>query len=434
MRTVGVGIVGYGTVGQATAEIITANAEEIRKRSGVSLRVTSVCRRSPLSSEAVPGTVRVTDEWREVVQADDVDILVETIGGTDVAYRAVRACLERGKPVVTANKNLVARHGDEIFALAAKKNLPIGFEATVAGGVPILSAIAEETAGDRLLAVYGILNGTVNYILTRMESENLDFGAALAAAQQAGYAEADPALDIDGIDARDKLCILARLAFGGRLAPEAISVTGVRQVEAEDIHYARRLEGTIRLVAAAEKTEQGVELSVRPWLVDRRSMLAKVEGVNNAVFLVGEKIGTQMFYGRGAGGDATGAAVVADIVDIARSLAAGTLAARKVPGFLDQHDLRISQTPTPVGWYLRLTVLDRPGILARVAEVIAREGINVEAVIQERSPKDRRSFVITVEPVSEPVMRRALAEIDRFDFMLEPVLPMRVEQSLVKNA
>ena len=434
MKTIGVGIIGYGTVGRATAEIINGNADEIRQRSGVSLRVTLVCRRSPLAAEAVPAYAHVTDDWREVVQSPEVDILVETIGGTDVAYDAVRACLKRGRPVVTANKNLVARHGDEIFALAREMNLPIGFEATVAGGVPILSAIAEETAGDRLLAVYGILNGTVNYILTRMESENLEFGAALAAAQQAGYAEADPAFDIDGIDARDKLCILARLAFGGRLAPEAISVTGVRKVEAVDIHYAHRLEGTIRLVAAAEKTEQGVELSVRPWLVDRRSMLAKVEGVNNAVFLVGEKIGTQMFYGRGAGGDATGAAVVADLVDIARSLAAGTLTSRKVPGFLDRHDLRVSQTPAPVGWYLRLTVQDRPGILARVAEVIAREGINVEAVIQERSPKHRLSFVITVEPVSETVVRRALAEIDRFDFMLEPVLAMRVEQSLIKNA
>ena len=434
MRTIGIGIIGYGTVGRGTAEIIAANSEDIRQRSGVSLRVTSVCRRSPVAAEAVPTNVRITDDWRQVVQSDDVDIVVETIGGTDVAYQAVRAGLERGKPVVTANKNLVARHGDDLFALAREKNLPIGFEATVAGGVPILSAIAEETAGDRLLAVYGILNGTVNYILTRMESENLEFGTALAAAQQGGYAEADPALDIDGIDARDKLCILARLAFGGRLAPESISVTGIRKVEAVDIHYARRLEGTIRLVAAAEKTAEGVELSVRPWLVDRRSMLAKVEGVNNAVFLVGEKIGTQMFYGRGAGADATGAAVVADIVDIARSLAAGTPAARKVPGFLDPHELRVSQAPAPVGWYLRLTVMDRPGILARVAEVVAREGINIEAVIQERSPKHRLSFVITVEPVSETVMCRALAAINAFDFMLEPVLLMRVEQSLVKNA
>ncbi len=433
MKTIGVGIIGYGTVGRGTAEIIAANAEEIRRRSGVSLRIACVCRRTPLATDAVPPNVRITDDWRQVVQGDDVDILVETIGGTEIAYQTVRAALERGRPVVTANKNLVARHGDDIFALAREKNLPIGFEATVAGGVPILSAIAEETAGDRLLAVYGILNGTVNYILTRMEGENLEFSVALAEAQKGGYAEADPALDIDGIDARDKLCILARLAFGGRLAPESISVTGVRKVEAVDIHYARRLEGIIRLVAAAEKTEQGVELSVRPWLVDRRSMLAKVEGVNNAVFLVGEKLGTQMFYGRGAGADATGAAVVADLVDIARSLTTGTLAARKVPGFLDQQDLPVSQMPAPVGWYMRLTVKDRPGILARVAEVIAREGMNVEAVIQERSPKDRLSFVITVEPVSETVMRRALAGIDRFDFMLEPVLLMRVEQSLVRN-
>jgi homoserine dehydrogenase len=247
-------------------------------------------------------------------------------------------------------------------------------------------------------------------------------------AQKAGYAEADPTFDIDGLDARDKLCILARMAFGGRLNVSKIPTYGIRQVRAIDVHSANRLDSTIRLVGLAETTERGIELSVRPWMVDRRSMLAKVDGVNNAVFLVGDKIGTQMFYGRGAGGDATGAAVVSDLIEIARDLAAGRMSAKKVSGFLDSRDLEISENPRPVSWYLRLTVKDQRGIVARVAEVIARHDINIDSLEQEpHLPKDRVSFVITVEPVSEPTIRAAVDVINAFEFMIEPILLLRVE-------
>ena len=340
----------------------------------------------------------------------------------------MRAALEKGKPVVTANKNLLAEHGDELFSLAASRNLPIGFEASVAGGIPILRVIHESTAGDRLRAVHGILNGTANYILTQMESRAIEFDQALQEAQAAGYAEADPSLDIDGFDARDKLCILARMAFGGRLKVSDIPTYGIRQVRAIDIHSAHRLDSTIRLVGSAEQTEAGLEVSVRPWLVGCRSMLAKVEGVNNAVFLLGDKIGMQMFYGRGAGGDATGAAVVSDLIEIARDLAAGQLSAKKVSGFLDSHDVGICPKPRPVSWYLRLTVKDQRGIVARVAEVIAHRDINIDSLEQEpHLPKERLSFVITVEPVSEPIIQRAVGAINAFEFMLEPVLLLRVE-------
>jgi homoserine dehydrogenase len=261
-----------------------------------------------------------------------------------------------------------------------------------------------------------------------MESRGIEFDQALAEAQKAGYAEADPAFDIDGQDARDKLCILARMAFGGRLNVSQIPTYGIRHVRAVDIHSANRLESAIRLVGSAEQTDNGLEVAVRPWLVGRRSMLAKVEGVNNAVFLVGDKIGTQMFYGRGAGGDATGAAVVSDLIEIARDLAAGQLNAKKVSGFLDSHDLEICQNPRPVSWYLRLTVKDQRGIVARVAEVIARQNINIDSLEQEpHLPKERLSFVITVEPVSEPAIRRAVDAINSFDFMVEPVLLLRIE-------
>jgi len=428
MNRVRVGIAGFGTVGRATAAIISAHADLIAQRSGVRLVVTSVCRRSSVKTEDIPVGARAVSDWNELVSADDVDVVVETMGGTDEARQLMLASLNQGKPVVTANKNLVATHGDELFALAAARNLPIGFEASVAGGIPILRVIHESTAGDRLRAVHGILNGTSNYILTQMESRGIEFDVALHEAQQAGYAEADPSFDIDGLDARDKLCILARMAFGGRLDVSRIPTYGIRRVRAIDVHSANRLDSTIRLVGSAESTQSGTEISVRPWMVNRHSMLAKVEGVNNAVFLVGDKIGTQMFYGRGAGGDATGAAVVSDLIEIARDLAAGQISAKKISGFLDSHELAISQTPRPVSWYLRLTVKDQRGIVARVAEVIAQHDINIDSLEQQpHLPKDRVSFVITVEPVSEPTIRAAVDAINAFEFMVERVLLLRVE-------
>ena len=428
MKRVRVGIAGFGTVGQATAEIILRHADLIERRSGVRLDVTAVCRRSGVPADRIPAGAKVTSDWKQLVQSGDVDVVVETMGGTGDALELLRSALTRGKPVVTANKNLLAEHGDELFALAAAKNLPIGFEASVAGGIPILRVIHESTAGDQLRAVHGILNGTANYILTEMESRAIEFDEALAEAQKAGYAEADPSFDIDGLDARDKLCILARMSFGGRLSVSRIPTYGIRQIRAIDIHSANRLDSTIRLVGSAEQTDGGLEVSVRPWMVERRSMLAKVEGVNNAVFLVGDNIGTQMFYGRGAGGGATGTAVVSDLVEIARDLAAGQVNAKRVSGFADAGELKICDTPRPASWYLRLTVKDQRGIVARVAEVIAQEDINIESLEQEpHMPKDRLSFVITVQPVSEPTIKRAIDVINAFDFMVEPVLLLRME-------
>src|SRR5271169_5260553 len=383
MKHVRVGIVGFGTVGRATADIITKHAPLIQKRSGVHLTVTAVCRRQPIKPEDAPEKARITTGWKELLTSEDVDVIVETMGGVDHSLQLLRGALEHGKPVVTANKKLLAEHGDELFALAVSHSLPIGFEASVAGGIPILRVIQESTAGDRLRALHGILNGTSNYILTQMEARGIDFDEALAEAQKAGYAEADPTFDIDGLDARDKLCILARMAFGGRLKVSMIPTYGIRQVRAIDVHSANRLDSTIRLVGSAENGGSGIEISVRPWMVSRRSMLAKVEGVNNAVFLVGDKIGTQMFYGRGAGGDATGSAVVSDLIEIARDLTAGQMSAKKISGFLDSRDLEISQNPRPVSWYLRLTVKDQRGIVARVAEVIAHHDINIDSLEQE---------------------------------------------------
>ncbi|HKW74813.1 MAG TPA: homoserine dehydrogenase [Terriglobales bacterium] len=418
-----VGIVGYGTVGRATAEILSTNAEEIARRTGVSVLVTRICRKNPQPSESGVNSLPVTRNWRDVVFTDDVDIVVEAVGGTDVALQVLRAALENGKAVVTANKALLAQHGEELFALAKQKNLPVGIEASVAGGVPVIRAISEALAADRIQAIYGIVNGTSNYILTQMELHGIEFAEALQQAQKAGYAEADPSLDIDGLDARDKIAILVRIAFGLAVNVSEIPVTGIRQVTAMDFHYAHRLNSTIRLVASAERTDGGVHIAVQPWLEPRDSMLAKVDGANNAIFIAGERVGTQMLYGRGAGGSATGTAVLSDVLQIAQQMARGGVSATGLAGFHNGKRVPLLPRPHAVSWFLRLTVQDRPGILARTAEAIARCGINIDSVIQEpHMPKDNLSFVITLEPVCEKTAREAVQAINQFEFMKQPVL------------
>jgi homoserine dehydrogenase len=428
MKAVRIGIVGFGAVGRATASIISQNAGLIEQRSHVRLEVTAICRRSGVKPQDIPEGARLVSDWRELVAAPDVDIVVEVMGGTDQSLQLVRAALEAGKPVVTANKNLLAEHGDVVFALAATRNLPIGFEASVASSIPIVRVIHESTTGDRLSAVYGIMNGTANYILTQMEDRGIEFDKALKEAQEKGYAEADPSLDIDGVDSRDKLCILARMAFGGRVNISRIPTFGVRQVRAADLRAVNRLDSTIRLIGSAENTALGVEVSVRPWMVSRHSMLARVRGVNNAIFLSGTKVGTQMFYGHGAGGDATGAVVVSDLIEIGRDLLQGHLRARNVIGFVDSPELKICENPRPVRWYLGLNVKDQRGVVARVAEVIARYDIHLESLGQEpRMSDDELSLSITLEPVSEPVIRRAVDEINALEFMVKPLLLLRIE-------
>ena len=421
-----VGIVGYGTVGRATAEILLSHAEEIRQRTGgVSIVVTRIARKQPRAAETGVNGVAVVSDWQQVVTAPDVDIVVEAMGGTTVARDVVRTSLENGKAVVTANKALIALHGDDLFALAQEKNLPIGIEATVAGGVPVVRAISEALAADRIHAVYGIVNGTCNYILTQMEQHGIEFAHALEQAQAAGYAEADSSLDIDGLDARDKIAILARIAFGRAVRAAEIPVTGIRQITSTDFHYAHRLNSTIRLVASAERVGEGVHIAVQPWLEPRDSMLAKAAGANNAIFIAGEKVGTQMLYGRGAGGGATGTAVLSDVLQIARQIARGQAATSVIAGFSDAPPVRPTPRLSPVSWFLRLTVADQPGILARTAEAIAREGINIDSVIQEPNmPKDRLSFVITLEPTQETTVQRAVEIINHFEFMKAPVLLM----------
>ena len=293
MKTVRIGIVGFGVVGRATANIVADNAGLIERRSGVKLQITAVCRRNAVCPDLLRGAQYFSD-WRALIRSRDVDIVVEVMGGTDQSLQVVRAALTEGKPVVTANKNLLAEHGDDLFALAETRNLPINFEGAVASSIPIVRVIHDASAGDQLQELHGIMNGTANYILTQMESRGVEFDEALHEAQKAGYAEADPSLDIDGIDSRDKLCILARMAFGGRLNISRVATHGIRQIRAVHIRGVNRHEGTVRLIGSAEKTEAGVEVSVQPWMISRQSLLARVLGVHNAIFFTGEKVGTQI--------------------------------------------------------------------------------------------------------------------------------------------
>jgi homoserine dehydrogenase len=423
MKDVRIGIVGYGTVGRGTAEAIAANSDEIAARTGARLRVTAVSRRTPM---AAPDGARAFTDWKELVASSDVDIVVETIGGTTVALDIVRRALELGKPVVTANKNLMANHGEAIFSLALAKNLPVGIEASVAGGVPIIRVLAEAISGDRLKALRGILNGTSNYILTRMEHDGLGFDQALKLAQEAGYAEADPTMDVDGIDARDKLCILARLAFRYQAAPAEIPTVGIRRVSAVDIRYAHSLNARIRLLASAQIHQDDLSLSVRPWVVSRQLILSSVEGANNAVLIEGERAGTQMLYGPGAGGGPTGVAVLSDLMQIAADFAHGRLAFREAVA-VNNRPLHLGPMRRPVPWYLRLTVKDEPGIIARVADAIAHHKGNIDSVLQDPGMKKTPlSFVITLEPSLEPAIADAVRAIDAMPFMAEPAhcMPM----------
>jgi len=426
-RVIRVGIIGFGTVGTALAGIVASHAVEIERRCGLKLVIGAVCCRGAIPPERVPAGAMAGGDWRALAASPQLDVIVETVGGTGVAREIVAAALSAGKPVVTANKALIAACGDELYALAAACGVPLGIEAAVAGGVPVIRAISEGTAGDRLLSVHGILNGTANFILTQMEREAAEFEAALAEAQRLGYAELDPARDIDGLDARDKIAILARLAFGGSVAVQAIPTAGIRELRAIDLVYARQLRCSIRLVAAAEKVDGAISLSVRPWLVRRDSMLARVEGINNAVFLEGEQTGTQMFYGRGAGGGATAIAVLADLIEIANDLRAGTLAHKKMQGFAEDVPLPLCAVPPAVPWYLRLVINDRPGVLAQIATLLAQRSINIDFVLQQPGlDKHHLPFVITVEPVSEPEMRRAAADLDASHLLLAPVVLLRM--------
>lgn len=434
MQDVKVGVIGLGNVGSGTLTILAENGEQIASKLGFRLRVTAVCSRSAAEKRipAALGTVARYTDWRDVVSSPDVDIVAELVGGTGAAREIVEAAIAAGKSVVTANKELMALEGAGIWDRAIQSGINLAMEASVAGGIPIHAVLREGISGDRITALYGILNGTSNFILTEIEKRGSDFADVLAEAQRLGYAEADPSADIDGFDARSKLALLAALAFGERITPSDIYTEGIRRISPVDFQYAHKLGHTIRLVCAARATREGLLLSVRPALIPLSTILASVQGAYNAVWVRGHYGADTFYYGRGAGPHPTGVAVVSDLMRVAREIRSGS------PGRVSPfaHEELAEYKPIPItlqtrAWYLRFRVKDRPGIIAALAGILAEKRVSLDAVLQLPSEtKTDLPFVITLEPTNEASVREALEKMSALDFLTEPPLALPMETAL----
>jgi len=431
---VNIGVAGLGNVGAGTLSVLTGNATQIALKLGFDLRVKAICSRSVHSLDLpfpLDGVARVSD-WRELVAHPEIDIVAELIGGTETAYDVIESAIRNRKSVVTANKELMALRGAEIWDRAIAAGINLAMEASVAGGIPIHAVLREGISGDRVTSLYGILNGTSNFILTAIEKSGAAFADVLAEAQHLGYAEADPSADIDGYDARSKLAILAALAFGEKITPSDIFTDGIRLIEPIDFSYARHLDHTIRLLCTARQTNAGLILSVRPSLIPSSTILAGVQGAYNAVWVRGHFGEDTFYYGRGAGPHPTGVAVVSDLMRVAREIRCGS--PNRVSPFA--HPRLGEYKPISVelqksAYYLRFRVKDRPGIIAALSAILAAKQISLDAVIQLPSEdKENLPFVITVEPTSELAIRDAVKEMQRLEFMAEPPLALPMEKPL----
>jgi len=434
MNPVNIGIIGLGNVGSGTLDILEENARDIALKLGFPLHVCGLCSRG-IAGKTFPSSfdsALKTSNWREVVDLPDVHIVVELVGGTGVACEIVEAAIARGKSVVTANKELMALAGADLWDRAITARINLAMEASVAGGIPIHAVLREGISGDRITTLYGILNGTCNYILTEIERRRASFQDILKEAQDAGYAEADPSADVDGFDARSKLAILSALAFGERIVPADIYTEGIRRITPVDFDYAHLLHHTIRLVCSARQTPAGLILSVRPSLIPESTILAGVKGAYNAVWVRGKFGADTFYYGRGAGPHPTGVAVVSDLMRVAREIRGGS--PERVSPFA--HARLGEYQPIPVtlhesAYYLRFRVQDRPGIIAQLAAALAAENISIDAVLQLPDANWRDlPFVITVEPASEASVRAAMARMAEMNFFIEPPLALPMEKSL----
>src|ERR1700680_1026862 len=404
MQEVNVGIIGLGNVGSGTLTILTENASQIAGKLGFPLRVKALCSRSIASKNLPPAAVSIwqTTDWREVVAHPEVDIVAELVGGTAVAREILDAAIRNSKSVVTANKELMALCGAEIWERAIAAGINLAMEASVAGGIPIHTVLREGISGDRVTTLYGILNGTSNYILTEIEKHGAAFDQVLAEAQRLGYPEADPSADGDGYDARSKLAILAALAFGEKITPSDIYTEGIRRIQPLDFQYAHQLGHTIRLICSVHATHEGLILAVRPALIPQSTILAGVQGAYNAVWVRGKYGEDTFYYGRGAGPAPTGVAVVSDLMRVAREIRCGS--PERVSPFAHERlgeYKPVSVTLQKRAYYLRFRVNDRPGIIAALAGILAEKAIGLEAVLQEPcDTKHDLPFVITVEPTN----------------------------------
>ncbi len=422
-----IGIAGLGTVGRGTLKVLRANADLLALRAGRELKPVAVSARTRSKDRGVSlAGLRWHDDPLALCQDPEVDVVVELIGGADgVARGLCESALRNGKHLVTANKALLAHHGAALARAAETAGRALAFEAAVAGGIPIIKALREGLAANRISQLYGILNGTCNYILTQMRGEGREFGAVLAEAQKLGYAEADPSFDVDGVDAGHKLAILAAAAFGGEVDFGAVSLEGIRHVTLADIRFAEELGYRIKLLGIARRTELGIEQRVQPCMVPLADPIASVDGVYNAIVVEGDSVGTTVFEGRGAGEGPTASAVVADLMDIARGI---RLPVFGVPAARLEKLARAPLAKRKGPCYVRLMVVDRPGIFAAVAASLRDHEISMESVLQRgRAPGAVVPVVMTLHEATEAALQRALAEIAKHDGIVEPPRMIRIE-------
>lgn len=433
MKPIKVGILGLGTVGGGTVNVLTRNAAEIARRAGRDIVITRASAKD-LAKPRICSTegITLTNDPMDIINDPEIDIVLELIGGAGAVKDMVLTAIANGKHVVTANKSLIALHGNEIFAKASEKGVIVAFEAAVAGGIPIIKAIREGLSGNQIQWLAGIINGTGNFILTEMRDKGRDFADVLAEAQALGYAEADPTFDVEGIDAAHKLTILASIAFGIPLQFEKVYTEGITQITRTDVEYAEQLGYRIKHLGIARKTAEGIELRVHPTLIPERRLIANVNGVMNAVLVKGDAVGPSLYYGAGAGAEPTASAVVADVIDVVRALTSDP--ENRVPHLAFQADA-LADIPVlaaeriKTAYYLRLNAEDKPGVLADVTRILASHNISIEAIIQKEPLKGETAvpIILLTQITLEQEMNAAIVAIEALSTVSGKVCRIRLE-------
>jgi homoserine dehydrogenase len=438
MKPIQVGLLGMGTVGSGTFNVLRRNQEEIQRRAGRGIEITMVADLDVAKAQSLVGShVKVVSDARQIIANPEIDIVVELIGGYGIAKSLVLEAIAAGKHVVTANKALLAVHGTEIFAAAHAKGVMVAFEAAVAGGIPIIKALREGLTANRIQWVAGIINGTTNFILSEMRDKGLDFDVVLKEAQRLGYAETDPTFDIEGVDAAHKVTLMSALAFGIPVQFDKAHIEGITKLGAADIKYAEQLGYRIKLLGITKRTESGVELRVHPSLVPTQRLIANVEGAMNAVMVQGDAVGTTLYYGKGAGSEPTASAVIADLVDITRLHTADPL--NRVPHLAFQPDAMSSLKIMPMtdivtSYYLRLRVADEAGVLAKLTGLLAEANISIDAVLQREADQvsqageNQTDVIILTHDTREGNMNDVLAQMQALPTVMAPITKIRKEE------
>lgn len=434
MKSMKVGLLGIGTVGLGTYRVLNRNQEEIERRAGRNIHISMV---ADLDVEKAKSLVNsdcaVVSDAKEIIAHPDIDIVVELIGGYGIAFELVMSAIESGKHVVTANKALLAMHGTKIFEAAHRKGVMVAFEASVAGGIPIIKALREGLTANRIEWIAGIINGTTNFILSQMREKNWSFQQALETAQALGYAESDPTFDIQGIDAAHKASIMAAIAFGIRMPFQSAYIEGIAQLQSQDIGFAEQLGYRIKLLGITKQAKEGIELRIHPCLVPANSIIANVEGAMNAVMVQADAVGTTLYYGKGAGGEPTASAIIADLVDITRLHTADPI--NRVPHLAFQpqtiRDVSIlSMDQVVTAYYLRLGVADQAGVLESVTGLLAQFNISIDAMLQQASlsKEERTELIILTHQCLESSMNAALHKIQALPTVIDPIIRIRKEE------